>query len=118
MKTTTVSTLVAALALSFAAGSAMSQEATYDYPTAIVSQKSRAEVVAELRQARAEGSIVQGEASAPRATITTFTPSLTSACAQPRPNPLLAPQTSAHLPLMPKSMNPPILKKARFRLIL
>ena len=68
MKTTTVSTLVAALALSFAAGSAMAQEATYDYPTAQASQKSRAEVETELRQARAEGSVVQGEASAPRAT--------------------------------------------------
>lgn len=68
MKTTTLSTVVATLALSLAAGSALAQEATYDYPTAAASQKSRAAVVAELKQARAEGSIVQGEASGVRAT--------------------------------------------------
>ena len=36
--------------------------------------------------------------SAPRATITTLAPSAASAWAQPRPSPLLAPHTSAHLP--------------------
>ena len=43
-------------------------------------------------------------ASAPRATISTFTPSPASASAQPRPSPLLAPPTSAHLPLIPRSI--------------
>ena len=47
---------------------------------------------------------VASSSSAPRATISTFTPSLTSACAQPAPRPLLAPHTSAHLFLIPKSM--------------
>ena len=42
--------------------------------------------------------------SAPRATISTFTPSRTSAWAHPNPRPLLAPQTKAHLPEIPKSM--------------
>ena len=41
-------------------------------------------------------------ASSPRAVMTTLTPSRTSAAAQPLPSPLLAAQTSAHLPLMPK----------------
>ena len=45
--------------------------------------------------------------SAPRATMTTFTPSSASARAQPQPKPLLAPPTKAHLPLMPKSMMTP-----------
>ncbi len=45
--------------------------------------------------------------SAPRATISTFTPSATSAWAQPRPKPLLAPHTSAHLPAIPKSIKIP-----------
>ena len=44
------------------------------------------------------------KASAPRATMTTFTPSWASACAQPKPKPLLAPPTKAHLPLIPKSI--------------
>ena len=42
--------------------------------------------------------------AAPRETITRFTPACASALAQPQPKPLLAPPTSAHLPLMPKSM--------------
>ena len=42
--------------------------------------------------------------SAPRATTSTCTPSRTSACAQPRPRPLLAPHTSAHLPVIPRSI--------------
>ena len=47
-------------------------------------------------------------ASAPRATRRTCTPSRASACAQPKPNPLLAPHTSAHLPAMPKSICSPL----------
>ena len=47
---------------------------------------------------------VASSASAPRAVTTTFTPSRTSAAAQPFPRPLLAAQTSAHLPAMPRSM--------------
>jgi hypothetical protein len=43
--------------------------------------------------------------SAPRATMTTFTPSSAKARAQPQPKPLLAPPTKAHLPAMPKSMS-------------
>ena len=55
MKTTT---LFAAIALSFAAaGAAMAQEVTYDYPQQITSQKTRAEVIAELKQARADGTL-------------------------------------------------------------
>ena len=45
--------------------------------------------------------------SAPRATISTCTPSRTSACAQPKPRPLLAPQTSACLPEIPRSITIP-----------
>ena len=55
MKTTT---LFAAVALSFAAaGASMAQEVTFDYPQPITSQKSRAEVIAELQQARADGTL-------------------------------------------------------------
>jgi hypothetical protein len=36
--------------------------------------------------------------------ITTFTPSLTSACAQALPRPLLAAQTSAQRPAIPRFM--------------
>jgi hypothetical protein len=39
--------------------------------------------------------------------MTTFTPSNAKARAQPQPNPLLAPPTNAHLPLIPKSMMTP-----------
>ena len=46
-------------------------------------------------------------ASSPRAVMTTLTPSCTSARAQPLPRPLLAAQTRAHLPLMPRSMTIP-----------
>ena len=42
--------------------------------------------------------------SAPRATMTTLTPSKAKARAQPQPRPLLAPPTKAHLPFMPKSI--------------
>src|SRR5687768_16635734 len=47
------------------------------------------------------------KASAVRATMTTCAPSRASACAQPKPKPLLAPQTSAHLPVMPKFIQCP-----------
>src|SRR5262245_15385087 len=50
-------------------------------------------------------------ASAPRAVITTFTPSLTSAAAQPLPSPLLEAHTSAHLPAIPKSIASPPLRQ-------
>ena len=43
---------------------------------------------------------VAARASAPRAVMTTLTPSRTSAIAQPLPSPLLAAHTSAHLPVM------------------
>ena len=43
--------------------------------------------------------------SALRALMTRLTPSAASALAQPKPRPLLAPQTSAHLPAIPKSMS-------------
>jgi len=57
------STLLAALAVSFAAsGAAMAQEASYDYPQPAATQKTRAEVVAELQQARAAGQVLVSEA--------------------------------------------------------
>jgi hypothetical protein len=59
-KETTMKTshLIAALAVSFAAsGAALAQEATYEYPQATVSAKTRAQVQAELFAARADGSI-------------------------------------------------------------
>ena len=55
----------------------MAQEATYDDPTAQAPQKSRAEVVAELHRARAEGNVGQGEAPAFRGRV--FVPQLTRA---------------------------------------
>jgi len=70
------STLFAAIALTVATtGTTFAQEATYDYPQAATSQKSRAEVVAELRQAQADGTLHIGEAdhSAPVRTISTVT---------------------------------------------
>jgi len=49
--------LIAALALSFAAsGAALAQEATYEYPHANASTVTRAQVTAELQQARLDGS--------------------------------------------------------------
>ena len=61
--------IIAALALTFAAaGSAMAQEATYDYPQALSSQTTRAAVQAELQAARAEGSLIVNEASVGGAT--------------------------------------------------
>ncbi|MDO9093578.1 MAG: DUF4148 domain-containing protein [Rubrivivax sp.] len=55
MKTTT---LFAALALTLAAsGAALAQEATYEYPQQVTSQTSRANVMAEVQQARANGTL-------------------------------------------------------------
>lgn len=54
MKTTS---LIASLALVFAAGSALAQEATSDAWMNASATKSRAQVQAELAQARADGSI-------------------------------------------------------------
>jgi hypothetical protein len=56
--------IIAALALTFAAaGSAMAQEATYDYPQVLSSQTTRAAVLAVLQSALAEGSLIVNEAS-------------------------------------------------------
>lgn len=54
--------LFTALALTLAAaGSAMAQEATYDYPQTAPSAVSRAAVKADLQQARADGSLMVTE---------------------------------------------------------
>ncbi len=64
MKTSTLfATLAASVAVSLAAsGAALAQEATYEYPQATASQTARAAVAAELKQARAEGRVLVGEA--------------------------------------------------------
>ncbi len=62
-------TLVAVLALSFA-GAAFAQEATYDYPQPVSVQKSRADVAAEVRAARADGTLAVTEADWPKQTFT------------------------------------------------
>ncbi len=55
--------LIATLALSFAAGgAAMAQEATYEAPQVLTSGTSRAQVLAELQQARTTGSLLITEA--------------------------------------------------------
>jgi hypothetical protein len=56
--------LIAAIAITFAAsGAAMAQQATYDYPQVVTSQVTRAEVLAQLQAARADGSLIVNEAS-------------------------------------------------------
>ena len=50
-------------------------------------------------------------ASAPRATISTFTPSRNQRLRAAKAQPLLAPPTSAHLPAIPKSMSTPFVPK-------
>ena len=57
------STLVAALSLSFVAtGAALANgEATYEKPQVIQSQVSRADVIAQLNQARADGTLLVSE---------------------------------------------------------
>jgi hypothetical protein len=57
------STLIAALAVSFAAaGTAFAQEATYELPQPVSSSLSRAQVQSELAQARAAGNLLVTEA--------------------------------------------------------
>lgn len=57
------STLIAAIAVSFAAAvPAMAQEATYELPQPTSSSVTRAQVQAELAQARADGSLLVTEA--------------------------------------------------------
>jgi len=57
------STLIAAIAVSFAAaGTALAQEATYELPQPVSSSVSRAQVQADLAQARADGSLRVTEA--------------------------------------------------------
>src|SRR5579883_36633 len=58
-------------------------------------------------------SAVASRAGLPRARITRLAPSAASAMAQPLPSPLLAAQTKAVLPLMPKSMAHPLAQSAR-----
>jgi hypothetical protein len=53
---------IAAAAFGTFGTSAYAQEATYEYPQAVVSQKTRAQVHAELLQARAEGTLLVSEA--------------------------------------------------------
>jgi hypothetical protein len=57
------STLIAAIAVSFAAaGTAFAQEATYELPQPVSSSVSRAQVQADLAQARAAGNLLVTEA--------------------------------------------------------
>lgn len=57
------STLIAAIAVSFAAtGAAFAQEATYELPQPATSSVTRAQVQADLAQARADGSLRVTEA--------------------------------------------------------
>ncbi|MBL8324067.1 MAG: DUF4148 domain-containing protein [Rubrivivax sp.] len=50
-------TILAATLAALASGAALAQEATYDYPTAGVGTVTRADVQAELAQARRDGSM-------------------------------------------------------------
>jgi Domain of unknown function (DUF4148) len=66
MNTTTK--LLAALAFSLtASGAALAQEATYEYPQVSTSSLTRAQVIAELQQARADGShrVTEGDTHKP-----------------------------------------------------
>lgn len=58
------STLLAALAVGFA-GTAFAGEATYEYPQAATVGVSRAAVLADLAQARSEGTLQIGEVNFP-----------------------------------------------------
>lgn len=51
------STVIAAVATVFAATGAIAQEATYELPQPVVSQTTRAAVIAQLDQARAAGTL-------------------------------------------------------------
>jgi hypothetical protein len=62
--------IIAAAILSITGAAFAQGEATYEYPQALTVAKSRAEVLAELQQARAAGQIVSGETYVqPQATI-------------------------------------------------
>lgn len=61
-----ISTLLAALVLG-AGGSAFAGEATYEYPQAVTSSVSRAAVLADLAQARSEGTLQVSEVNWPAA---------------------------------------------------
>ncbi len=61
MKTTHLFTAIA-LTIAAASGPVLAQEATYDYPQAAVSQTTRAAVLADLKLARADGTLQVGEA--------------------------------------------------------
>jgi len=65
---------------------------------------SQATAVTDTFDAARISSAVSSSVARVRATITRFTPSAASACAQPRPSPLLAAQTSAVFPSMPRSI--------------
>ena len=73
MKTYSRYSVIAAASVAFAfAGQALAEtgEASYDYPLPAVSAKSRADVLAELQQARKQGQIQVGEAGWPTVTFT------------------------------------------------
>ena len=53
--------IIAAAILSITGAAFAQGEATYEYPQAVSSAKSRTDVQSELRQARAAGQIVSGE---------------------------------------------------------
>jgi Domain of unknown function (DUF4148) len=57
--------MFAAVALAFAGG-AFAQDATYPYPQTEASSKTRAEVMAELKQARADGTLQTTEGNWPQ----------------------------------------------------
>ena len=61
MKTTHLFTAIA-LTIAAASGPVLAQEATYEYPQVSASQTTRAAVLADLRLARAEGTLQAGEA--------------------------------------------------------
>ncbi len=67
MKTNHLFTAIA-LTLAAATGPVLAQEASYDYPQPIVSQTTRAAVLAELAIARAEGTLQVNEASVDKQT--------------------------------------------------
>jgi hypothetical protein len=74
MKTTNLFAAVA-LTLAAAAGPALAQEATYEYPQALNSATTRAAVTAELLGLRANGQVLVSEAHV--GTETRVTPGLT-----------------------------------------
>src|SRR5664279_4307706 len=75
-------------------------------PTSVVMSPTTVRTSPPAPNARSSRAVAS-RTSPPRAVMTTFTPSLASAVAQPLPSPLLAAQTSAHLPLIPRSISSP-----------